>query len=311
MGSSHKYTIYMKSLFESIFSVSNDPNKAGKDIRDAMGIIFTLRALGVPDDYADTISGYCIVEDGVLKYDPKHDATLILAPKKDVKDQLDSCGINGINAMGTAELYLFHKGPDNLDILNDKTFCKNIYGYRIDLEGYRNISNINLTSDSHITVSSHAPVGARNLNINCNSLVINAPMALSGISGTVRNSIRVTLDKRQGPNLDHIFKELFKISYKDYKEQWYYNQMLDIPSDILSNPFCDIRHIKVPQIIMQFDFNDGHRISFIAQKFDFGTGTLKFIKGAAKNANKRFTHYRHYHKLIDIDGWHCLLYTDH
>ena len=299
----------MRSLFESIFSVSSDPNKAGKNIRDAMGVTFTLQALGVPDGSINNIAKDCTIKDGEFRYDPRRDTSLILAPKKDVKDQLEGYGIDSINTTGV-DLYMFHQGSDNLAILNDKTFCKNIYGSLINLEGYRDISNINLTSDSYITIYSHAPVGARNLNINCNSLAIKAPMALSGISGTVRDSIRITLDKRQGPNLDRIFKELFKTSYKDYKEQWYYNQMLDIPSDILSNQFCDTRHIKVPQIIMQFDFNDGHRIFFIAQKFDFGTQTLKFIEGGAENVNKRLYHYRHYHKLMDINGWHCLLYPD-
>ena len=301
----------MGSSLESIFSVSNDPNKAGKDIRDAMGVTFTLQALGVPEGSMNSIVGDCTIKDGEFRYDPRRNTSLILAPKKYVKDQLENLRINGINAVGV-DLYMFHKGSDTLPILNDKTFCKNIDGYRIILMDYLDISNININSGSHIVISSSAPVSARNLNVNCNILTINAPMALSGILGTVRDSIWINLDKRQGPNRDRVFEELFKISYRDYKKQWYYNQMLDIPSDILSHPFCDVSHIKVPRIEIQFGFNDGHRILFIAQKYDFGTHRLKFIEGATVNA-MRINHYRHYrrfYKLADIDGWHCLLYTD-
>lgn len=52
----YKYAIYMRSLYESIFSVPNDPNKAGKNIQDAMGVVFTLQALGVHDNYIDTVN---------------------------------------------------------------------------------------------------------------------------------------------------------------------------------------------------------------------------------------------------------------
>lgn len=299
----------MRSLYESIFSVPNDPNKAGKNIQDAMGVVFTLQALGVHDNYIDTIKGDCAIKDGVLRYNPNHDTRLILSPKRDVKDQLEACGVNGIDAVGV-ELYITRTTPDTLAVLNDKNFCKNIHGSSVFLIEYRDISNINVDGNPNINISSNVPVGARNLNVNCNTLTINAPMALSGISGRVWNGIEVNLDKRHGPNTERIFEEIFKVSYKDFKKKWYYNEILKIPSDILSNPFCDIKHIKTPRIIVRFYLNDGHQIIFVAQEKDFIKYNLRFIEGGEEDANKRLTHYRRFHELADIDGWHCMVYAE-